>query len=153
MKGQSTTAKTPAEYIAQIEGPRRAEIERIDALIRETLPALEPFIHSGMLAYGPFHYRYASGREGDWFKVGVANNAAAISLYACAADERGYVAERYKDRLPKAKIGKSCVRFKKVSDLDVEVLKELLRETASAGFGLEERRGSKSASKSVDDAR
>lgn len=136
MKGQSKTAKTPEDYIVALEEPRRSDIAALDALIREAVPTLTPFIHSGMLAYGPFHYRYASGREGDWFKVGVASNAAAISLYACAADARGYVAERYKTRLPKAKIGKSCVRFKRFADLDVAALRALLEETRDTGFGL-----------------
>jgi hypothetical protein len=136
MRGQSTTAKTPEEYIAQLEEPRRGDIQKLDAFIRAAVPTLTPYLHSGMLAYGPFHYKYASGREGDWFKVGVASNAGAISLYACAADARGYVAERYKARLPKAKIGKSCVRFKRLADLDLDTLKALLEETRDTGFGM-----------------
>ena len=68
----------------------------------------------GMLGYGPFHYRYASGREGDACKLSIASNASYISLYCFAADARGSVAARYVDRLPKASIGKSCVRFKKL---------------------------------------
>jgi hypothetical protein len=135
MKGPKA-ARTPAEYLGRLAEPRRSEVARIDRLIRETVPELEPFLHGGMLGYGPFHYRYKSGREGDWFRIGLASQKAYISLYACAADERGYVAERYRKRLPKASIGKSCVRFRRVDDLDIEALKELLRETARTGFGI-----------------
>jgi hypothetical protein len=135
MKGQMKAA-TPEEYIAKLAEPRRTEIARLDAVIRKTVPKLAPHVCAGMLAYGPFHYKYASGREGDWFRVGVASNKQYISLYACAADERGYVAERYKKRLPKANIGKSCVRFKKVDDLDPAALRDLLKETAKTGFGM-----------------
>ena len=53
-----------------------------------------------------------------------------------AADEKGYVAEGYRKRLPKANIGKSCVRFKRLSDLDEEVLRELIRDSAAAGWGM-----------------
>ena len=60
-----------------------------------------------MLAYGPWHYKYASGREGDWFRIGVASDKNYISLYICASDGDGYVAERYKAALPKANIGKA----------------------------------------------
>jgi hypothetical protein len=136
MKGQSKTATTPAQYIRELEEPRKSEVVKLDALIRKTAPKLKPFVHSGMLAYGPMHYAYASGREGDWFKIGVASNARYISLYACAADEKGYVAERYKDALPKAKIGKSCVRFTKLADLDLEALRRLIQDTEKTGFGL-----------------
>lgn len=135
MKGQ-LNAETPEDYIAQLDEPRRSQIAALHALIRKTVPRLKPFIQSGMLAYGPFHYRYASGREGDWFRIGVASNKSYISLYACAADERGYVAERYKKKLPRASIGKSCVRFKKLEDLDQAALKALLKETAVTGFGM-----------------
>jgi hypothetical protein len=136
MKGQSKTAATPEQYIDELEEPRRSEIAKLDALIRRTVPKLKRFVHSGMLAYGPMHYEYASGRKGDWFKIGVASNARYISLYACAADGRGYVAERYKEALPKAKIGKSCVRFNKLAELDVKALARLLKEVEKTGFGM-----------------
>ena len=45
------------------------------------------------------------------------------------------MAERYKKRLPKASIGKSCVRFKRLSDLDTKELQALLKETARSKFG------------------
>lgn len=135
MKGQNLKAKTPAEYLAALTEPRRAEIVALDAVIRKALPKLEPFVHDGMLAYGPIRMRYASGREADWFRVGIADNKAAISLYCCGADADGWVAERYRALLPKAKIGKSCVRFKRLADLDAKVLVKLLKETAKAGFG------------------
>ena len=133
MKGQ-LAVRTPAEYLDRLEEPRRSEIERIHRLIRRTVPALKPCIVGGVLAYGPVHYRYASGREGDAARISVASNASAISLYAFAADEDGWVAERYRERLPKAKIGKSCVRFKRLDDLDQKALQQLLKEAASSEF-------------------
>jgi uncharacterized protein DUF1801 len=129
VKGQLKVS-TPAEYISKLDEPRRTEVAALDALIRKTVPKLQPFIHSGMLAYGPWHYKYASGREGDWFRIGVASNENAISLYICAGDDAGYIAERYKEALPKADIGRSCVRFKRLHDLDQAALKRLIREGA-----------------------
>ena len=46
----------------------------------------------------------------------------------------GLLAERYVDRLPKASIGKTCVRFKKLSDLDEKALVALIKETAKVGL-------------------
>ena len=135
MKGKMD-AKTPEEYIARVEGKRRADIQRLHDLVREVAPELEPTMEFGILGYGKYRYRYASGREGDWMKIGIANNKQYISLYCCSADERGYVAERFRERLPKANIGKSCVRFKRLSDLDEAVLRELIRESAAGTFGV-----------------
>lgn len=133
MKGQLDVT-TPEAYIAAVDDDRRPDIAALDALIRRHAPELEPVIMGGMLGYGPFRYRYASGREGEACKLSIASNARSISLYCFAADDDGYVAERYVDRLPKASIGKSCVRFKKLSDLGEEPLVALIQETASMGL-------------------
>ena len=133
MKGQ-LNVKSPAEYIAAVDDKRRSDISALDALIRTHAPKLEPVILAGMLGYGPFHYRYASGREGDACKLSIASNASYVSLYCFAADAKGYVAERYVDQLPKASIGKSCVRFKKLADLDEQELAALIEETAAMGL-------------------
>ncbi len=140
MKGQIKGVTTPAQYIAALAEPRRSDVAALDKLVRRAAPRLEPVILSGMLGYGPFHYRYPSGREGDAVRISIASNASYISLYALAADARGYVAERYRDQLPKAKIGKSCVRFKRLEDLDAGALSELIAETARMGFGDAEER-------------
>ena len=123
---------TPAEYIAKLAEPRKTDIAALDALIRKTAPELQPFIHNGMLAYGPWRYKSASGHEGDWFRIGLASNKNYISLYVCAGDAQGYIPERYKQALPKARIGKSCVRFKRLGDLDTATLEKLLRAGAHA---------------------
>jgi hypothetical protein len=135
MKGQLKVS-TPAEYIAKLEEPRKSEVAALDSLIRKLAPGLAPFVHIGILAYGPWHYKYASGREGDWFHIGVASNQNYISLYVCATDGKTYVAEKFKKALPKAKIGKSCVRFKHLSDLDEAALAKLIRESAAASAAM-----------------
>ena len=135
MKGHSD-ATTPEEYIAQVEEKRRGDIQKLHELVREVAPELEPTMEFKMLGYGKFHYKYKTGREGDWMKIGIANNKQYISLYCCAADENGYVAVQFKERLPKANIGKSCVRFKRVSDLDEDALRDLIRASADAGWGM-----------------
>ncbi len=47
---------------------QRAEIEKLHKLIRQTVPKLKPFIIAGMIGYGPFHYKYASGRDFEKFR-------------------------------------------------------------------------------------
>lgn len=136
MHGQNNNAATPEEYIEQLDEPRKSEIATIHAFIRKAVPKLEPFIIKGMLAYGPYHYKYASGREGDWCRVALASNKGAISLYLCVADETGYLAENNKDRIGKASVGKSCIRFKKWDDIDHKVMKELLKKAEKMKFGL-----------------
>ena len=124
---------TPDDYIDTLEEPRRGEVRALHELIRATAPDLEPHVASGMLGYGPFHYRYASGREGDASLIALASRKQYISLYVLCADEAGYLAERYADRLGKASIGKSCVRFKRTEDVDRGALAELIAEARRIG--------------------
>ena len=128
---KETSAQTPDEYIERLEEPRRSDIRAVHDIIRREAPQLEPHIASGMLAYGRYQYKGKSkGAEGEWFHIGLASNKRYISLYVMAADGSGYLAESYKERLPKADIGRSCVRFKRLSDLDSGALRELISSGA-----------------------
>lgn len=122
-----------AAYIDALAEPRRTDVAALDTLIREHAPGLEPVMAGSMPGYGPFHYRYASGREGDATVLALASQKRYISLYVLCATDGRYLAERYADRLPKASIGKSCVRFARLSDVDTDVLAELVGEAARLG--------------------
>jgi Domain of unknown function (DU1801) len=125
---RSEEAATPEEFIEALDEPRRSQIQQLHELIRKTAPRFDPYVRPGMLAYGTYRYRSGSGREGEWFRIGLASNKASISLHVMAADESGDLVEKYTDRLPKADIGRSCVRFKRVEDVDLGVLEELIRK-------------------------
>ena len=106
----------------------------LDELIHTTVPELERVLANGIIGYGPFHYRYASGREGDTFLLSLSSRKAHISLYVLCSVDGAYLAERYAGRLGKqVSVGKSCVRFKRASDVDHDVLRELLVETGRLG--------------------
>ena len=127
-------ANTPEAYIAQLEEPRRSQIQAVFDLVRESAPDLEPFVISGKIGFGKLHYRTKSC-EGDWFKLGLASNKNTIMFASCAVGADGkHMAESYVDKLPKAKIGKSCINFRKLEDVDLDVLREIARRTADADF-------------------
>jgi Domain of unknown function (DU1801) len=135
MKGK-INVQTPEEYLNAVDEDRRAEVRRIFDFVRKVVPKLEPFMLNGFLGFGPMHYKYASGREGDWFKIGLASNKQNLALYICAADDEGYLAERYAKKLGKCSCGKSCIRFKKFDDLDQKVLKEVLKKAEKMKLGM-----------------
>ena len=126
------SANTPDEYIDRLDEPRKSEIRKLHDLIRETVPNLGPYMQSGMIGYGKYHYRYASGREGDWAIIALASQKNYMSLYVTGVCEGHYVAERYKELLPKASIGKTCVRIKRIADVDADVVQRLIKEGAEA---------------------
>jgi hypothetical protein len=131
---KSTAAKTPEEYIKLIDDEqRRKDIESLHKMILDIAPALKPHIMSGMLAYGSYSYKYSSGAEGQWSLISLASQKNYISLYICALDNNGkYLAEAYRNSLPKANIGKSCVRFKKLHDVELDTIKDLIKTASKA---------------------
>ena len=129
---KTTDAKSPEEYIARVDAARRGQIQQLHDLIQKTLPEYKPYLLAGMLAYGSYHYKSKSGREGDWSIVSLAPQKNYISLYiTCVTPSGEYLAETYQYKLPKASIGKSCIRFKNVRDVDLGVIEELLKKTQS----------------------
>lgn len=119
---------SPTGYVESLEEPQRTDVAALDALIREAGPGLTVAMAGDVIAYGPYRYRYASGRQGEWYAIGLASRKRYISLYISAADDQGYLAERYRERLPRASIGRSCIRFKRLSDVDTDVLREVISE-------------------------
>lgn len=124
-----TSAKTPKEYIAKIDEPRRSEVQKIHSFIMKNVPSLKPYIEYGMIGYGKTNYKSKSGREGTWFTVGLASQKNYISVYSCGTKDGQYLAEKYKDIVGKASVGRSCIRYKKLSDIDWKGLGKVLKET------------------------
>ena len=79
---------------------------------------------TSMIGYGQYHYRYASGHEGDSLATGFAPRKANLSIYIMPgySDFSSILA-----RLGKHKIGKSCLYINKLADVDLDVLAELVR--------------------------
>ncbi len=76
-----------------------------------------------IVGFGDYHYKYASGIEGDFFRVGYSPGKQNLSIYIIA----GF--ERYPDlmeKLGKYKTGKSCLYINKLEDVDENVLREMI---------------------------
>ena len=75
----------------------------------------------------------ASGREGEWFLIGLAAGKAYYSLHICAGGEGGYLVERNAKKLGKVKTGRSCINFNKLEDLNLDAAMALVQEGAKHG--------------------
>jgi hypothetical protein len=130
------SAKTPEEYIAELDEPRRSELQTLLNLVRDAAPELQPWMVAGMIGFGKYRYKGKSGREGEWYRLAISNNKSTLMFSSCgmAGDGNTTLAEIYADRLPKAKIGRSCINFRKLADVDLGVLRELAKRTAESDF-------------------
>lgn len=119
-----------AEFLASIaDENRRRDCEAIAELMQEVTGAAPVMWGDSIVGFGRYHYRYDSGREGDWMLVGFSPRKKDITLYLMA----GF--ERFPDlmqRLGKHKTGKSCLYVKKLDDVDRSVLRELVQSSVRA---------------------
>lgn len=119
------TGASVAEYLQSVTPGRRAEEAlALDQLFRAAT-GFQPRMWGGsIIGYGRYHYRYASGREGDFLATGFAPRQARHSVYIMPGYQ-DYGAIR--SRLGKHKQGKSCLYVNKLADIDLDVLAELIR--------------------------
>jgi len=81
-----------------------------------------------IVGFGSYHYKYASGREGDWMKVGFAPRKQSLTLYIMSGFDRF---DELMSRLGKHSTGKSCLYIRRLEDVDMSILEELIRESVA----------------------
>jgi hypothetical protein len=126
IKTQKTTASVE-DFINNVEheGKRKDAFEILEMM--KTITGEQPKMWGpSLIGFGGVRYKYASGREGDWFKVGFSPRKANISLYLMGCDVSK--ADEMLSRLGKHKTGKGCLYVNKLADIDIEVLKEMIKE-------------------------
>lgn len=104
------------------------KLEACQALLQlfSTVTKQPAVMWGSIIGFGQYHYRYASGREGDWPITGFAARKNDITIYLM----NGF--GDYQEILPKLgkyKTGKSCLYIKRLSDVDLAVLTELIRDS------------------------
>ena len=132
MSARTAVPTTVTGYLSAIPEARRGDARRLHQLIRKTAPSLRPFVRFGMIGYGPVHVRYPSGREVDWFVVGLAGRKNGLALHVMPPADGSPMPEIKKERFPKSDVGKGCVRFKKLADLDELAVVALVRAAQRA---------------------
>jgi uncharacterized protein YdhG (YjbR/CyaY superfamily) len=116
------------EYMDALPEDRKEIITALDALIKKEAPTLKPHFAYNMLGYGSFKYKNYKKETIDWPTVALASQKNYISLYVCAVEDGKYIAEENKAKLGKVSVGKSCIRFKKLEDLNLDELKKVIKK-------------------------
>ncbi len=78
-----------------------------------------------IIGFGSYHYKYASGHEGDAAMIGFSPRKAEFSLYVYTPDDDN---KKLLSKLGKFKMGKVCIYFKKLDDLNLDVLEKLSKK-------------------------
>jgi hypothetical protein len=120
----TSNAASVEDFLAAIpDERRRTDAQAVCALIRTTTGAEPQMWGTSIVGFGTYHYRYASGRTGDWMAVGFSPRAKALTVYISDGFD-GY--GELLARLGTHSTGKSCLYLPRLSDVDTEVLRELV---------------------------
>jgi hypothetical protein len=122
-KTKATTKSVP-EFLEQIEDPkRRSDCITIAAMMEKLTGSKPKMWGDSIVGFGDYRYKYASGREGDWFLSGFSPRKQNLTIYIM-----GYL-EFYTELLEglgKFKHGKGCLYIKTLEDIDLKVLESLI---------------------------
>lgn len=123
-------------HLAQIVDPEIAEtMGTLDHLITSAMPGRRRALFVGkfwggtdqeIIGYGHIVQPRPKGEDVHWFLVGLARQKDHYSLYVNAVADGAYLGQQYKGRLGKVKLGSASIGFKRLDDIDLEVLHELL---------------------------
>ncbi|HLT11212.1 MAG TPA: DUF1801 domain-containing protein [Micromonosporaceae bacterium] len=127
LKTTRTTASV-ADFLASVpDEQRRADATAVCDLMREVTGAEPEMWGTSIVGFGSYRYRYATGREGDWPAIGLSPRKQNLTIYISEGfDTYGELL----GRLGKHTTGKSCLYIRRLSDVDLDVLRELV----AAGF-------------------
>jgi hypothetical protein len=123
------TATSVDGFLDAVEHPvRRADGKAVRALMERCTGQPAVMWGPSIVGFGSYHYRYASGHEGDWCRVGFSPRSANLVLYVGGFPEY----QALLAKLGKHKSSKACLYLGRLSDVDPGVLEEIVRRTYAA---------------------
>jgi len=120
-------------YIANQPEPKRYDMQALHEHILHTLPGCKLWFLDGKdsnnktvsnpnIGYGAYTIQYADGSTREFYQIGLSANTAGISVYILGIKDKTYLAQTYGDKLGKASVTGYCIKFKKLNDIDLDVL-------------------------------
>lgn len=121
------TENSVIEFIEMVDNlKKREDAYKLLDIFSETTGFPAKMWGPGIIGFGSYHYKYATGHEGDAPLVGFSPRKAKISLYFATGDTRR---EALLQEFGKHTAGKACVYINKVDDIRIDVLQQLIRES------------------------
>ena len=109
-----------------IEEQKREDSYTLLNLMGEITQAEPRLWGTSIIGFGEYHYKYKTGREGDWFLVGFSPRKQALTIYLmCDLSHDGLNFTG----LGKHKLGKGCLYIKRLSDINIDILKKIIKDS------------------------
>jgi len=126
------------EYINSHKEPKRSDLENLHQIILELMPGCKLWFLDGKneenktvsnpnIGYGLHIMKYADGKTRDFYKIGMSANTTGISIYIMGIEDKKYLANTFAEKIGKASVTSYCIKFKKLDDINIEVLKQAVQ--------------------------
>ncbi|MBS1769906.1 MAG: DUF1801 domain-containing protein [Acidobacteria bacterium] len=120
-------------YIASLPEPKRGEMQELHDTILRIKPKCKLWFLDGRndagkvvsnpnIGYGSRDHKYADGTTNEFYQIGLSGNKTGISVYILGIEDKKYLADTYGKTLGKATVTGYCIRFRKLDDINLEVL-------------------------------
>ena len=132
LKTKPTGASVKAFLDSIEDDERRQDCKTVAKLMKEVTKSEPKMWGPSIVGFGSYRYKYDSGRELDWFPVGFSPRKKELTLYVMSGFPRH---AELLAKLGKHKTGKSCLYIKRLADVDLGVLRELIEEATKSAKG------------------
>lgn len=137
------TRKQIEDYIAAQPELKRGDMHELHRVILAQMPKCTLWFLDGKndegkivsnpsVGYGLQTIKYADGSTKEFYQVGMSANTTGISIYILGLKDRNHLAHAYGKALGKASVTGYCIKFKRLEDIDTDVL------CAAIGYGVEQ---------------
>ena len=121
------TRASVTEFMNSIDDPQmREDAREVAAMMRQSTGKRAKMWGPSIVGFGTYHYKYASGREGDFMITGFSPRKQALTVYIMPGFSKF---DALMKKLGKYKTGKSCLYIKRLTDVDANVLQRLIDES------------------------
>ena len=131
-------------YLASQRESKQADLRELHARMLAEFPACRLWFTDGTddtgkvvanpnIGYGEHTIHYADGSSREFYRIGLSANTSGISVYVLGLDDKTYLTRTYGDSIGKAGVTGYCIRFKRLADIDVEVLQAAIRHGMTLG--------------------
>ena len=119
------TTQSVTDFLNNIpDAQRRADCLALAKLMEEITGSKPQMWGPSIVGFGSYHYKYASGHEGDWPMTGFSSRKQDLTLYIMMGFEKY---DALMKNLGKYRVGKSCLYIKRLSDIHLPTLKKLIK--------------------------
>ena len=127
------------KYIASQPQPKQNDMQALHQIMLEIMPACKLWFLDGKnaagkivsnpnIGYGLYSIKYADGKTKDFYQIGLSANTTGISVYVMGIKDKNYLAQTYGKKIGKASLSGYCIKFKTLTDINLDVLKAAIQD-------------------------